>query len=193
MSGELIEIRWHGRGGQGAVTSSKILADAAFRNGWSGVTAAPSFGAERRGAPVTASTRLAHDEIRVLSQVTTPDVVVVLDDSLLTVASATAGVKPGGIILVNTTQPAEALGLTGDFRVVASDVTGAAEAAGVIVGGQPIVSAAIVGAFAKATGLVTFESVEAAIREAFPAAPAAKNVEAARIAYECTSGEGAIA
>ena len=186
------EIRWHGRGGQGAVTSSKILADAAFRNGWSGVTAAPSFGAERRGAPVTASTRLANEQIRVLSQVTTPTVVVVLDDSLLGVANPTAGVQPGGTILVNTTQPAEALGLSGDFRVIASDVTGAAEAAGVIVGGQPIVSAAIVGAVAKATGLVTFESVEAAIREAFPAAPAAKNVEAARIAYECTV-EGASA
>ena len=124
------EIRWHGRGGQGAVTSSKILADAAFRSGWSGVTAAPSFGAERRGAPVTASTRLAREEIRMLSQVTTPDVAVVLDDSLLAVANATAGMKPGGIVLVNTTQPAEALGLSGDFRVVASDVTGAAEAAG---------------------------------------------------------------
>lgn len=189
----MYEIRWHGRGGQGAVTSSKVLADSAFRSGWSSVTAAPSFGAERRGAPVTASTRLAHEEIRVLSQVTTPDVVVVLDDSLLAVANATAGVKPGGIILVNTTQPADALGLDGDFHVIASDVTGAAEAAGVIVGGQPIVSAAIVGAFAKATGLVSFESVEAAIREAFPAAPAAKNIEAARIAYDCTSGEGAIA
>lgn len=192
MSGATVEIRWHGRGGQGAVTSSKILADAAFRSGWSGVTAAPSFGAERRGAPVTASTRLAREEIRVLSQVTAPDVVVVLDDSLLAVANATAGMKPGGIILVNTTQSAEALGLNGDFRVIASDVTGAAEAAGVIVGGQPIVSAAIVGAFAKATGLASFESVEAAIREAFPAAPAAKNIEAARTAYECTA-EGAIA
>jgi len=186
------EIRWHGRGGQGAVTSSKILADAAFKSGWSGVTAAPSFGAERRGAPITASTRLAREEIRMLSQVTTPDVAVVLDDSLLAVANATAGMKPGGIVLVNTTQPAGALGLSGDFRVVASDVTGAAEAAGVIVGGQAIVSAAIVGAFAKATGLVTLESVEAAIREAFAAAPAAKNVEAARIAYECTA-EGASA
>jgi 2-oxoacid:acceptor oxidoreductase gamma subunit (pyruvate/2-ketoisovalerate family) len=186
------EIRWHGRGGQGAVTSSKILADAAFRSGWSGVTAAPSFGAERRGAPVTASTRMAHEEIRILSQVTAPDVVIVLDDSLLAVANATAGLKPGGLVLVNTTQAAADLGLSGDFTVVASDVTGAAEAAGVLVGGQAIVSAAIVGAVAKATGLVTLESVETAIREAFASAPAAKNVEAARTAYECT-GAGEVA
>jgi len=187
-SAQMHEIRWHGRGGQGAVTSSKILADAAFKSGWVGVTAAPSFGAERRGAPVTAYTRLAAEPIRILSQVTTPDVVVVLDDSLLAVANATSGLKPGGVVIVNTTLSAAALGLAGDFRVVTSDVTGAAEAAGVIVGGQPIVSAAIAGAVAKATGLVTLESVGAAIREVFAAAPAARNIEAARVAYDCTEG-----
>lgn len=191
MSGEMIEIRWHGRGGQGAVTAAKLLAEAAYASGWEGVTSAPTFGAERRGAPVTASTRLAHEPIRVLSQVTTPDVVIVFDDSLLAVAGATTGVKPGGVVLVNTTQSADALGLTGGFSVVATDVTGAAEAAGVIVGGQPIVSAAILGAIAKATGLATLESVEAVIAGAFAPGPAAKNAEAARIAYECTPGEQA--
>ena len=187
------EIRWHGRGGQGAVTAAKLFADAAFRSGWEGVTSAPSFGAERRGAPVTASSRLADERIRVLSQVTTPDIVVVLDDSLLDVASATAGITSGGVVIVNTTRAAADLGLAGDFRVVAADVTGAAEAAGVIVGGQTIVSAAILGSVAKATGLVTLEAVEAAIGEAFAPGPAAKNAEAALIAYECTSGEGAAA
>lgn len=183
----MVEIRWHGRGGQGAVTSSKLLADAAFRSGWAGVTAAPTFGAERRGAPVTASTRLARQRIRILSQVTAPDVVIVLDDSLLAVANAAAGMKPGGLMLVNTVQSPKALGLDGDYRIVTSDVTGAAEAAGVIVGGQPIVSAAIVGAVAKATGLVTMESVEAAIADAFSGSAAAKNIEAARTAYACTA------
>ena len=187
----MVEIRWHGRGGQGAVTAAKLLAEAAFASGWEGVTSAPSFGAERRGAPVTASTRLSHEPIRVLSQVTAPDVVVVLDDSLLGVANATAGIKAGGTVLVNTTQSADALGLSGDFRVVAADVTGAAEAAGVIVGGQPIVSAAILGMVAKATGVASLASVESAIGGAFPAAAAARNAEAARIAFECTSGEGA--
>jgi 2-oxoacid:acceptor oxidoreductase gamma subunit (pyruvate/2-ketoisovalerate family) len=190
-SGGMIEIRWHGRGGQGAVTAAKLLAEAAYASGWEGVTSAPTFGAERRGAPVTASTRLAHEPIRVLSQVTTPDVVVVLDDSLLAVANATAGLRPGGTVLVNTTRSASELGLEGDFRVVTSDVTGAAEAAGVIVGGQPIVSAAILGMVAKATGVATLASVEGAVAGAFAAGPAAKNAAAARTAYECTSGEGA--
>ncbi|MFU8891622.1 MAG: 2-oxoacid:acceptor oxidoreductase family protein [Anaerosomatales bacterium] len=190
---ESVEIRWHGRGGQGAVTAAKLLAEAAYASGWEGVTSAPSFGAERRGAPVTASTRLAHEPVRVLSQVTAPDVVIVLDDSLLAVANATAGLKPGGTLLVNTTLSAAELGVAGDVNVVATDVTGSAEAAGVIVAGQPIVSAAILGAVAKATGLVTLPSVEDAIAGMFPAGPAAKNAEAAKIAYECTPGKGAAA
>jgi len=183
---EMYEIRWHGRGGQGAVTSAKVLADAAFRSGFEGVTSQPSFGAERRGAPITASSRLAHEQIRILSQVTTPDIVVVLDDSLLSVANATAGMKPGGMIIVNTVKTASELGIAGDLRVVTSDVTGAAEAAELIVAGQPMVSTAILGAFAAATGLITMDSVEAAISHAFHGPAAKKNIDAARIAFECT-------
>lgn len=180
------EIRWHGRGGQGAVTSAKLLASAAYDSGWRGVTSAPSFGAERRGAPVTASTRLSDEPIRIYSQVTTPDIAIVLDESLLEVGGATAGMKPGATLIVNTPRSAADLGITADVRVVATDVTGAAEAAGVIVGGSPIVSAAILGSVAKATGLVTMEAVEDAIAHMFAPGPAAKNTEAARIAYECT-------
>lgn len=180
------EIRWHGRGGQGAVTSAKLLADAAFRTGFAGVTSAPSFGAERRGAPITASTRLSSEPIRVYSQVASPDIVIVLDDSLIEVGNAAGGLTPGGIVIVNTTRPAEQLGLPVGTRVFASDVTGAAQAAGVIVGGTPMVSAAILGSIAKATGLITLESVEAAIGDAFAPAAAQKNFEAARIAYDCT-------
>jgi len=183
---EMHEIRWHGRGGQGAVTSAKLLADAAFRSGFAGVTSAPSFGAERRGAPVTASTRLSDEQIRVYSQVTTPDIVVVLDESLLEVGGAANGLRAGGTVIVNTSRPASELGLPEDTRVFASDVTGAAEASGVLVGGNPIVSAAILGAFAKATGLVTMDSVEAAIAEMFSGPAGARNAEAARTAFACT-------
>lgn len=184
----MYEIRWHGRGGQGAVTSAKILADAGFRAGFTGVTSAPSFGAERRGAPVTASTRLANERIRVFSQVNDPDIVVVLDESLLEVGGATAGLKPGGVLIVNTTLPASALGVEGDFRTVTADVTGAATAAGVIVAGTPMVNTAILGSIAAATGLVGLEHIEAAIAEAFPPAAAEKNFRAAQLAYECTQG-----
>ena len=182
------EIRWHGRGGQGAVTSAKILAEAAYRSGFLGVTSQPSFGAERRGAPITASSRLAHEPIRVLSQVTNPDIVVVLDDSLLGVANATAGLAPDGMLIVNTALSAAELdGVDGVAHVVTSDVSGAAQAADLIVAGQPMVSTAILGAIAAATGLVTMESVESAIRHAFSGTAADKNIEAARIAFGCTA------
>ncbi len=180
------EIRWHGRGGQGAVTSSKILAQAAFLSGWPGVTAAPSFGAERRGAPVTASTRMAPEAIRILSQVSHPDVVVVLDDSLLEVARVTDGMAPGGIIIVNTTRTAAELGLRDDVRVVTADVSGSAEEAGVIVGGKPMVNTAILGSIAAATQLVTLASIESALSDAFSPAAAEKNIRAVRLAHDRT-------
>lgn len=182
----MYEIRWHGRGGQGAVTSSKILAAAAYRSGYNGVTAAPTFGAERRGAPVTASTRFDQAPIRMYSQVVEPNVVVVLDESLLAVANATAGLRPGGVVIVNTRRSAAELGLGADIRVVPSDVTGAAEAVGLIVGGEPMVNTAILGSIAKATGLITMESIGEAIADTFPPGPAAKNIEAARRAYDGT-------
>ena len=183
---ETYEIRWHGRGGQGAVTSAKVLADAAFRSGFAGVMSQPSFGAERRGAPVTASTRLAREPIRDLSQVTEPDIVVVLDESLIAVGGATVGLRPGGLVIVNSPRSASDLGIEG-ATAVTSDVTGAAESAGLIVGGQPMVSTAVLGAVAAATGLVTMEAVEQAIEHAFSGSAARKNVEAARIAFQCTA------
>lgn len=168
------------------MTSAKLLAEAAFRSGFAGVTGAPSFGAERRGAPITASTRLSEEPVRVWSQVTQPDIVVVLDEGLVSVGGATRGMKPGGTLIVNTPRQASELGVEDDVVLVTADVTGAAEAAGVLVGGNPIVSAAILGSVAKATGLVTMEAVEDAIADMFSASAAAKNVEAARIAFDCT-------
>lgn len=184
----MYEIRWHGRGGQGAVTSAGILADAAYRSGILGVTSSPSFGAERRGAPVIALTRLDCTPIRTYAQVTTPDIVVVLDDTLLACAHATAGLKAGGLIIINTAQTVSHLDLAGDFRVVVADVSGAAREAGLIVGGAPMVNTAILGSFACATGLITLASLEAAIAEVFPAAAARKNYAAAVLAHARTCG-----
>jgi 2-oxoacid:acceptor oxidoreductase gamma subunit (pyruvate/2-ketoisovalerate family) len=185
-SNQAHEIRWHGRGGQGAVTSAKVLANAAFRAGFAGVTSAPSFGAERRGAPVTASTRLDDRPIRVYSQVTKPDIVVVLDESLLDVGGASVGLVSGGSVIVNTTRSASELGLPAGTHVFTADVTGASEAAGVVVGGTPMVSGAILGSVAKATGLISLADIEAAIADAFSPKAAASNFEAAKIAFECT-------
>ena len=182
----MCEIRWHGRGGQGAVSSAKILATAAYLAGFPGVTSAPSFGAERRGAPVTASTRLASEPIRVFSQVETPDVVVVLDDSLLKGANATAGMKPGAWLIINTRLEPGEIGLTGDFRIATADATGAAMEAGLIVQGAPMVNTPMLGAVARATGLVSLDEIRATLEEAFPPKHARRNFEAARLTYERT-------
>jgi len=97
----MIEIRIHGRGGQGAVIASEVLAMAAFREG-KHVTSFPAFGVERRGAPVAAFTRIDDRPIRLKCEIYAPDHVVVLDPSLLQVVDVTAGLKPGGWILVNS-------------------------------------------------------------------------------------------
>jgi pyruvate ferredoxin oxidoreductase gamma subunit len=99
---ELIEIRWHGRGGQGAVTSAELLARAAIEEGMF-AQAFPAFGAERRGAPVLAFNRISSIKpIRVRAEVAEPDVVVVLDSSLLSIINVTSGLKEGGTLIINT-------------------------------------------------------------------------------------------
>ena len=180
------EIRWHGRGGQGAVSSAQILAHAAYLGGYRGVTSAPSFGAERRGAPVTASTRLSPEPLRIFSQVESPDIVVVLDDTLLECADATAGLKPGGWLVINSHLPPRELGLKGNFRVATADATRVATETGLIVAGSVIVNTAMLGAFARATGLVSIDDIEKAILAKFSHKLAQKNAEAARITYEYT-------
>ena len=183
---KILEIRWHGRGGQGAVSSAQILAQAAYYGGYRGVTSAPTFGAERRGAPVSASTRLSPDPLRVFSQIEHPDVVIVLDDTLLEVADATAGLLEGGWLLVNTPLEPDRVEVNGGFRVATADATRVAEEAGLVVAGSVIVNTAMLGAFAKATGLVALENIEKAILDKFPARLARKNFGAARRTYELT-------
>lgn len=101
MKGNGIEIRWHGRGGQGAKTAALLLADVCFKTG-AYVQGFPEYGPERMGAPITAFNRISKDEIRVHSNIYTPDLVVVVDESLLTSVDATAGLKEDGAIIVNT-------------------------------------------------------------------------------------------
>jgi len=100
---DLIEIRWHGRGGQGAKTASLLLADAAFNTG-KYIQGFPEYGPERMGAPITAYNRISTNPIRVHSNIYEPDYVVVVDDTLLTAVDVTAGLKEEGAIVINTTR-----------------------------------------------------------------------------------------
>ena len=118
----LIEIRWHGRGGQGAKTASLLLADAAFNTG-KYIQGFPEYGPERMGAPITAYNRISDTPIRVHSNIYEPDYVVVVDDTLLTAVDVTAGLKPDGAIIINTTLDADEIrsqlkGYKGDIYTI---------------------------------------------------------------------------
>ena len=119
---DLIEIRWHGRGGQGAKTASLLLADAAFNTG-KYIQGFPEYGPERMGAPITAYNRIGNTPIRIHSNIYEPDYVVVVDDSLLEAVDVTAGLKPDGAIVINTTKSGNELkpllnGYTGDVSTI---------------------------------------------------------------------------
>jgi len=182
MNKELIEIRWHGRGGQGAITAAKIVAEAAFISGYSGVVMAPTFGTERRGAPVMTSLKIARHKIYDLSSIETPDIVVVLDHLLLTEADVTHGLKPGGIIVLNTPKAFETYNLNG-FRLATADVTAISVEAGLPHG---IINTGIIGTFAKATNLLNFEILIEGIEKEFSTRNPQKNSLAARLAFERT-------
>ena len=181
----MIEIRWHGRGGQGAVTAAEILASAAVIEGkWA--QAFPSFGAERRGAPVQAFTRIDDKPILNRSFIYEPDVVVVLDEGLLDAegADVMAGLKPNGKLIVNSNREprevAKKMGFKGDVAVVN------ATSVALEVLGAPIVNTAILGAVVRVLDIVSAKSVIEVFKKKFPPALAEKNIKAFSIAYEKT-------
>jgi pyruvate ferredoxin oxidoreductase gamma subunit len=173
----MLEIRFHSRGGQGGVTASKLLAQAAFLEGKYS-TAFPLYGAERRGAPITSFTRISEDEIKISSQIYQPDIVVVLDDSILDLVNVTDGLKAGGLLIVNTNHHAKLP--KGDFKVATVNVTDIALKMGLVLSGNPILNTPILGALAK-LDVVSLDSALAAIKETFNDE---RNVNAAKEAYE---------
>jgi 2-oxoacid:acceptor oxidoreductase gamma subunit (pyruvate/2-ketoisovalerate family) len=178
----MLEIRWHGRGGQGAITAAKILATAAFKSGYTGVVMAPTFGTERRGAPVFVSLKLAKEKIYDISPIETPDVVVVLDHLLLTEADVTKGLKPGGLIVLNTPRPLAAHDFNG-MRLAVADVTALSVEAGLP---QGRVNSGIIGALCRALDVVPFDLVLAEIEAEFETKKPQANAQAARLVYDKT-------
>jgi len=183
---KLYEIRWHGRGGQGAVTAAKIIAQAAYFKGYQGVTAAPSFGAERRGVPVSASTRISTETIAVVSQVENPSAVVVLDQSLLKYEEVTSGLGGDGWLILNSWLHPKELKIKGDFNIAVADATKVCRELGLMVGGLPMVNTAMLGAFACATQIVDMPSIERVIRERFSNSAVDINLAAIEKTYRIT-------
>ncbi len=179
----MIELRFHSRGGQGGVVAGKLLAVAVFKEKRH-VQAFPTFGVERRSAPVMAFVRIDEKPIRIRNQIYEPDHVVILDASLIGMLDVTLGLKPGGTILINSPNPPESFHFRDGFNVVTVDASTIAVRNGLGSITQPIVNTAILGAVAKVLGCVSIESVVAAIEEEAPA-KAMANIKAAREAYEC--------
>jgi 2-oxoacid:acceptor oxidoreductase gamma subunit (pyruvate/2-ketoisovalerate family) len=181
----MYEIRFHGRGGQGAVTAANILAVAAFKEN-KFVQSFPMFGVERRGAPVTAYVRLDSKPIRIKFQIYEPDHVVVLDQALFFTTNITQGLRANGLVLVNTNRSLEMLQAKlaeKSFRIATIDATQIALRHNLGSRTAPIVNTAMVGAFAKVSGIVKISSVTEAILELVPGRKE-DNVKASEEAYD---------
>jgi len=174
----MIEIRWHGRGGQGAVTASEMLANAALREG-KYTQAFPAFGPERRGAPVLAFTRIDDNPIEIRWQIAEPDVVVVLDASLLSVVNVTSGLKKDGVVVLNTTKDSSEVKKTfPNHRVAKADATSIA----LKNLGAPITNTAMLGALLKAAPVVSLETIAKVVGERFDQ----RNITSLKETYEST-------
>lgn len=174
----MYEVRFHGRGGQGAVTASEILAVAAAKEGKFS-SAFPFFGVERRGAPVTSFCRIDSQPIRLHQQVYTPNCVVVLDGSLVHAVDVAAGLVAGGDLIINTSLPKENFNYP-QAKVHVLDITAIA----LEKIGKPFVNTASLGAVAKATGQVKPESLLEAVGARFPGPAGEKNKAALQACYE---------
>jgi len=179
----LIGIRWHGRGGQGAVTSAELVAKAAINEG-KYAQAFPAFGAERRGAPVLAFDRISSREpIRVRAEITEPDVVVVLDPGLLRIVDVTSGLKKKGALIINTRRTLQDIGSEfGDkWRLAVIDATKVARE----LLGVPITNTTMLGALLRVTEVVELESLSEPLGQRFGRL-AERNISAMKKAFEET-------
>jgi pyruvate ferredoxin oxidoreductase gamma subunit len=186
----MFQVRIHGRGGQGVVTAAELLSVAAFREDRH-AQAFPSFGSERTGAPVVAYCRIDDQPIRLREPILAPDALIIQDPTLLHQVDVFGGLVPDGYILINTSRTFEDLGLgefVRGFSAAHLCTVPATEIAMKHVG-RPLPNAALLGGFAALTGRTSLESVNAAIREKFPAKVAEANVLAAAAAFEYVTRE----
>jgi pyruvate ferredoxin oxidoreductase gamma subunit len=191
----MFQIRIHGRGGQGVVTAAELLSVAAFLED-KHAQAFPSFGSERTGAPVTSFCRIDHgQEIRLREPILEPDALIVQDPTLFKAMDVFQGLKGEGYLLVNTNKTLDELQLTSVVARLPAGHARAVPASELAVThiGRPVPNAALLGAFAALTGIIHFESVATAIRQAFPGKLGEANVTAARAAYDAIAAVAAAA
>ena len=185
---KMMEFRWHGRGGQGAWTASELLARTALDEG-KYIQSFPEFGPERMGAPVTAFTRISSEPIRMHCAIYDPDVVVVLDDTLLKSVPVTAGLsRDDNVLIINSTE--EPVVLKQNLKVTKGKVwTVPATEIALKILGVPITNTALLGSVAKATGIVTLEGIEKTLKGRFRPDLAEKNFAVINEAYKEAKSE----
>jgi 2-oxoacid:acceptor oxidoreductase gamma subunit (pyruvate/2-ketoisovalerate family) len=176
----MFEVRFHGRGGQGAVTSCEILSMAIIEEGRYAQGFA-SFGPERRGAPVLAFVRAGEEALKLREQIYHPDAVVVLDPTLLRIVDVTGGLKDGGWLVLNTKKPLEEIKpkLRADLKLALVDATTISRQ----ILHAPIVSVSILGALIRATNIVDLKSLEKPLLRRFGSLLARMNNEALMDTY----------
>lgn len=180
----MFQVRIHGRGGQGVVTGAEMLSIAAFLEG-KHAQAFPSFGSERTGAPVVAFCRIDTKEIRLREPIMAPDALIIQDPTLLHSVDVFQGLKKDGYILLNSGRGFDALGIgefVGQFRQDRVCCLPATEIALKHLG-RPMPNAVLLGGFAAISGVISLDSVAAAIRDKFAGKVAEKNIEAAADAF----------
>lgn len=173
------EIRWHGRGGQGGFTASRLLGIAASVHGNKHALAFPSFGPERRGAPVLAFTKIDDTKLNDRSEVEESDYVVVMDETLID-SGFSKGIKPGATIVINTTNPKRYEALLSHYTIKSIDASKIA----MDILGRHITNTAMYGALAAASDLVSLEAALESIKTEMKPANADKNMKIVRLAYE---------
>ena len=178
----MYEIRFHGRGGQGAVVASTVLASAFFKEK-KFVQAFPNFGAERRGAPVVAFTRVSDHEIRERFGIYEPDCLIILDSSLTRRKGIVQGLKEGQWIIINSDRKPDDYLFLGPYKVATLDANTIAQKHHLGSASVPIVNTTILGAFSRATQTVTIGSIMDAVRENVPSHPE-NNAKATLEAYK---------
>jgi len=178
----IVEYRWHGRGGQGAWTASELLARTALHEG-KYIQSFPEFGPERMGAPVTAFTRISNEVIRLHSSVYEPDVVVVLDPTLLKTVPVASGVDDKGLFIVNSAD--EPVKVRESLKTKKGKLwTVPATQIALKILGMPITNTAMLGTVARATNVVSLESIEKIVKERFRADLAEKNFAVIKEAFQ---------
>jgi pyruvate ferredoxin oxidoreductase gamma subunit len=178
----IYEIRWHGRAGQGIITASRLLAEAALLEG-KRAQAFPEFGAERLGAPVNGFTRIADEPIDIHSQIYEPDAVIVIDPSVYRIVDIKKGLKEEGILIANTKESPEGLKRLLSLEKVRIGTIDAAKIA-LEIFKRPIYNTTMIGAFLKAVPIVSLESVAKVTLKRFPGALGERNLEAIKRSYE---------